>query len=89
VYSGYDSSRDGFLILCFSLPIIIFSYFQGADISITSGTLWSSSGSSLASVNFSPASGATAGWAEASFTSPVAITANTAYTISYFTPAGR
>ena len=48
------------------------------------GTLWSSTGTSLASVTFT---GETAsGWQQATLTPPVAITANTVYVVSYHTP---
>jgi hypothetical protein len=51
------------------------------------GNLWSSTGSKLASVTFS---GETAsGWQQANFSSPVSITANTTYVISYSAPNGR
>ncbi|HZJ28081.1 MAG TPA: DUF4082 domain-containing protein [Acidimicrobiia bacterium] len=50
------------------------------------GNLWSSSGSLLASVTFTGESGS--GWQQASFSSPVAITANTTYVASYFAPNG-
>jgi hypothetical protein len=47
------------------------------------GHLWSSSGTLLASANFT---GETAsGWQQVNFSSPVAITANTVYVASYFT----
>ena len=47
------------------------------------GHLWSSSGTLLASVTFSNETGS--GWQEANFASPVSISANTFYTISYDT----
>ena len=51
------------------------------------GNLWSSTGAKLASVTFA---GETAsGWQQANFSTPVAITANTIYVISYTTPNGR
>ena len=50
------------------------------------GALWASTGAKLASVTFS---GETAsGWQQANFSSPVAITANTTYVISYSAPYG-
>jgi hypothetical protein len=50
------------------------------------GTLWAASGAKLASVTFS---GETAsGWQQANFSSPIAITANTTYVISYSAPYG-
>jgi hypothetical protein len=51
------------------------------------GHLWSSAGSLLASVTFT---GETAsGWQQANFSTPVNITANTTYIVSYFAPNGR
>jgi hypothetical protein len=50
------------------------------------GNLWSSTGAKLAQVTFT---GETAsGWQQANFASPVSITANTTYTISYLAPNG-
>jgi hypothetical protein len=51
------------------------------------GRLWSASGTPLASVTFT---GETAsGWQQASFATPVTITANTTYVVSYFAPNGH
>ena len=51
------------------------------------GSLWTASGSPLASGTFS---GETAsGWQELDFSSPVAVTAGTTYVASYFTSAGH
>jgi len=50
------------------------------------GTLWSSTGSQLATVTFSGET--TSGWQQATLSSPVSITANTVYTVSYFAPKG-
>jgi hypothetical protein len=50
------------------------------------GNLWSASGTKLASVTFSGESAS--GWQQASFSTPVAVTANTTYVISYFAPNG-
>lgn len=49
------------------------------------GNLWSSTGTLLASVSFLGET--TSGWQEASFSGPVAITANTTYVISYHSSA--
>src|SRR6476659_3474251 len=50
------------------------------------GALWTSTGTKLASVNFS---GETAsGWQQANFSSPINIAANTTYVISYTAPYG-
>ncbi|WP_270886144.1 DUF4082 domain-containing protein [Pedococcus sp. 5OH_020] len=51
------------------------------------GNLWSSSGTKLASVTFSNES--TSGWQQATFSSPVAINANSTYVASYFAPTGH
>ena len=50
------------------------------------GNLWSSSGTLLASATFTGESGS--GWQQVNFSSPVAITANTVYVASYFSPTG-
>jgi chitodextrinase len=51
------------------------------------GSLWTSTGTLLASVTFT---GETAsGWQQMLFASPVAITANTTYVVSYFAPNGH
>ena len=50
------------------------------------GTLWSITGTKLASVIFS---GETpSGWQQANFSSPVSIAANTTYVVSYLAPKG-
>jgi Domain of unknown function (DUF4082)/Bacterial Ig domain len=51
------------------------------------GHLWDSSGTMLASVTFSEETAS--GWQEATFSPPIAITANTDYVISYFAPVGH
>ena len=51
------------------------------------GNLWSASGAKLAEVTFSNETDS--GWQEARFSSPVTITANTTYVVSYFAPQGR
>jgi hypothetical protein len=51
------------------------------------GHLWTSSGTLLGSVTFT---GETAsGWQEATFATPIPVTANTTYVASYFTPTGH
>ncbi len=50
------------------------------------GTLWSSGGDKLASVTFSNETAT--GWQQATFSSPINITANTTYVISYSAPNG-
>jgi hypothetical protein len=51
------------------------------------GHLWDSSGTMLGSVTFSEETAS--GWQEATFSPPIAITANTDYVISYFAPVGH
>lgn len=63
-------------------------FYKGgsADTGTHVGSLWSSTGTKLASVTFT---GETAsGWQQANLSTPVAITANTTYTVSYYSPAG-
>ena len=50
------------------------------------GHLWSASGTLLASVTFTNETAS--GWQQASFSTPVNISANTVYVISYFAPKG-
>jgi len=50
------------------------------------GSLWSSGGTKLGSVTFSGESAS--GWQQASFSSPISITANAVYVVSYFAPKG-
>jgi hypothetical protein len=64
-------------------------FFKGgtANSGLHRGSLWSSAGDRLASVNFA---GETAsGWLNALFDAPVAIAANTTYVVSYLAPVGR
>ncbi|MGN6576926.1 MAG: DUF4082 domain-containing protein, partial [Nocardioides sp.] len=49
------------------------------------GSLWSGSGTRLASVTFT--GGTASGWQQATFASPVPVTAGTTYVASYFTPS--
>ena len=51
------------------------------------GNLWNSSGTRLATVNFTGET--SSGWQYQAFAAPVAINANTTYVISYYAPAGR
>ncbi len=51
------------------------------------GSLWSANGTLLASATFSGESGS--GWQQVSFSSPVAITANTTYVAAYLAPKGH
>ncbi|MEO8129507.1 MAG: DUF4082 domain-containing protein, partial [Bryobacteraceae bacterium] len=63
-------------------------FYKGTNnTGIHTGNLWSSTGTKLAEVTFS---GETAsGWQQANFSTPVNITANTPYVISYLAPKGR
>jgi len=63
-------------------------FYKGTTTTGThTGTLWSSTGTMLASATFT---GETAsGWQQVSFSTPVAITANTVYVVSYHTSVGR
>ena len=64
------------------------SFYKGTTNTGTHvGHLWSSTGSLLATVTFTNESGS--GWQTASFSNPVAITANTTYIISYYAPNGH
>ena len=51
------------------------------------GTLWSSTGTKLASATFTNETAT--GWQQVTFATPVAITAGTVYVASYFAPVGR
>ena len=62
-------------------------YKRLANTGAHTGSLWSASGSLLATVTFA---GETAtGWQEAKFSSPVFVEANTTYTASYYAPNGQ
>ena len=63
-------------------------YYQGAGNTGThTGSLWSSSGTLLASVTFPDSS--TVGWVTALFSTPVSVSAGTTYVASYFAPNGH
>ena len=62
-------------------------YKAAANTGTHIGHIWSSSGVLLGSANFT---GETAsGWQQVTFTSPIAVTANTTYVASYFAPVGH
>ena len=63
-------------------------FYKGTGATGThTGTLWSSTGTKLATVTFT---GETAsGWQQALFSTPVAIAANTVYVVSYHSSVGR
>ena len=62
-------------------------YKFGANTGTHAGSLWSSSGSMLATATFTNESGT--GWQQVTFSSPVAVTAATTYIASYHTTAGH
>jgi hypothetical protein len=51
------------------------------------GNLWSSSGTLLATATF--VNETASGWQQVNFTTPVSISANTTYVVSYFAPKGE
>jgi VCBS repeat-containing protein len=61
---------------------------QAGNTGTTTGSLYTNSGTLLASATFAATGGAT-GWQEVNFTTPVAITANTTYVAAYHTTAGH
>ncbi|MEU0567478.1 DUF4082 domain-containing protein [Nonomuraea sp. NPDC005983] len=63
-------------------------FFKGSQNTGTHvGSLWTTSGQLLASATFTNETAS--GWQQVSFSTPVAITANTTYIASYFTPSGN
>ncbi len=63
-------------------------FYKGAGNTGTHvGNLWSSNGTKLATVTFTNET--SSGWQSATFSSPVSITANTTYIVSYFAPVGH
>lgn len=61
-------------------------YKNPADTGVHTGSLWSSTGTLLATGTFSGESGS--GWQQLNFSSPVSIAANTTYVASYHTASG-
>jgi hypothetical protein len=62
-------------------------FYKGASNNGTHiGSLWDASGNLLGQVTFTNES--TAGWQQANFSSPIAVTAGTTYTVSYLAPNG-
>ncbi|NEN04793.1 DUF4082 domain-containing protein [Diaminobutyricibacter tongyongensis] len=73
-----------------SLPgtVVALQYYQGPqDSGITKATLWSSSGSALASVSVTPSR--TVGWHTVSLPKPVRLTAHATYVASYLATKGH
>jgi hypothetical protein len=62
-------------------------YKSTANTGTHRGTLWSSTGNSLATLTFTGESAS--GWQSASFAAPVAVTAGTTYVVSYNAPNGH
>ena len=62
-------------------------YKSSTNTGTHTGSLWSSSGTRLATMTFTGESGT--GWQQANFASPVAVTANTTYVASYYAPNGH
>ena len=60
---------------------------DGRNTGTHAGRLWSSSGQLLAQATFTNETAS--GWQQVSFSSPVAIKANTVYVVSYHAPVGR
>jgi hypothetical protein len=63
-------------------------FYKGSSNTGThAGRLWSSTGTQLATVNFTGESAS--GWQQATFATPVAVTAGVTYVVSYQAPVGR
>jgi Domain of unknown function (DUF4082)/Bacterial Ig-like domain/Bacterial Ig domain len=62
-------------------------YKSAANTGTHTGTLWSATGTELATGTFTGES--TQGWQQLNFTTPVAITAGTTYVASYYDPSGH
>src|SRR5262249_15286683 len=62
-------------------------FYKGpANTGTHTGTLWSSTGTALATATFQNET--SGGWQQVNFSTPVAITANTVYVASYYAPQG-
>ncbi|MGO4535814.1 DUF4082 domain-containing protein [Leifsonia sp. 2MCAF36] len=77
---SFTSSQDG------TVSAIRF-YKAAGNVGTHTGTLWSSSGTALATVTF--ANETALGWQTAQLSTPVAITAGQTYVVSYFAPYGH
>ncbi len=63
-------------------------FYKGSqDTGTHIGNLWSSTGTLLATINFSGESAS--GWQQMNFSTPVALTPGTTYVATYFSPTGR
>jgi hypothetical protein len=76
----FTASKDGYLSG-------IRFYKSAANTGTHTGTLWSATGTMLATGTFTDES--TQGWQQLTFTAPVAITAGTTYVASYYAPNGH
>jgi hypothetical protein len=75
----FQASRNG--------TITGIRFYKGSQNTGThTGSLWSATGTRLATTTFATESAS--GWQQSNFTSPVAVTANTTYVASYFAPRG-
>ena len=63
-------------------------FYKGtANTGTHTGSLWNSAGTRLGTVTFTGESAS--GWQQATFATPIAVSANTTYVASYFAPVGR
>jgi hypothetical protein len=62
-------------------------YKSSANTGTHVGSLWTSSGTKLGSATFTNESGS--GWQQVTFSSPVAVNANSVYVASYYAPSGH
>jgi len=62
-------------------------YKAAANTGTHTGSLWSTSGTQLATATFTGET--TSGWQQVTFSTPVAVTANTMYVASYHAPSGH
>ena len=76
----FQPDRSGFITA-------IRFYKGGTNTGTHVGSLWTAGGALLGSVTFNGESGS--GWQQATFGSPIAVTANTVYVASYYAPVGR
>jgi hypothetical protein len=76
----FTSSLDGFITG-------VRFYKASTNTGTHRGTLWTNTGTQLATGTFTGESAS--GWQKLTFSTPVAITANTPYVVSYYTPTGH
>ncbi len=62
-------------------------YKAATNVGTHIGHLWSSTGTLLGTANFTGET--SSGWQQANFTSPIPVTANTTYIVSYLAPSGH